>query len=75
MEDISLRYLDPIAYQEIESALAMKAKNGKPSSIRYKKSRFMTAVSSVIPNVSSGRPVKSINGIYRKVFVQGKSYG
>ena len=25
MEDISLRYLDPIGYREIESALAMKS--------------------------------------------------
>ena len=72
MEDISLRYLDPIGYHEIESALAMKA-NEREAFIEKIKKQIYDRVSSVIPNVHLGGRVKSINGIYRKVFVQGKS--
>lgn len=72
MEDISLQYLDPIGYHEIESALAMKA-NEREAFIEKIKKQIYDRVSSVIPNVHLGGRVKSINGIYRKVFVQGKS--
>ena len=62
MEDISLRYLDPIGYHEIESALAMKSGEREEFINKIKKQIYDRV----------GR-VKSINGIYRKVFVQGKS--
>ena len=72
MEDISLRYLDPIGYHEIESALAMKS-GEREEFINKIKKQIYDRVSSVIPNVHLEGRVKSINGIYRKVFVQGKS--
>lgn len=72
MEDISLRYLDPIGYHEIESALAMKS-GEREEFINKIKKQIYERVSSVIPNVHLEGRVKSINGIYRKVFVQGKS--
>lgn len=72
MEDISLRYLDPIGYHEIESALAMKS-GEREEFINKIKKQIYDRVSSVISNVHLEGRVKSINGIYRKVFVQGKS--
>ena len=72
MEDISLRYLVPIGYHEIESALAMKS-GEREEFINKIKKQIYDRVSSVIPNVHLEGRVKSINGIYRKVFVQGKS--
>ncbi|MFR3201416.1 MAG: RelA/SpoT family protein [[Clostridium] leptum] len=72
MDDISLRYLDPIGYHEIESALAMKS-GEREEFINKIKKQIYDRVSSVIPNVHLEGRVKSINGIYRKVFVQGKS--
>ena len=72
MEDISLRYLDPIGYHEIESALAMKS-GEREEFINKIKKQIYDRVSSVIPNVHLEGRVKSINGIYRKLFVQGKS--
>lgn len=72
MEDISLRYLDPIGYHEIESALAMKS-GEREEFINKIKKQIYDRVSSVIPNVHLEGRVKSINGIYRKVFAQGKS--
>ena len=72
MEDISLRYLDPIGYHEIESALAMKS-GEREEFINKIKKQIYDRVSSVIPNVHLEGRVKSINGIYHKMFVQGKS--
>lgn len=72
LEDRSLRCLDPIAYQEIESALALKSAD-REEFIRTIKERIIKRVSPIIPNVYLEGRVKSINGIYRKVFVQGKS--
>ena len=72
MEDISLRYLAPIGYHEIESALAMKS-GEREEFINKIKKQIYDRISSVIPNVHLEGRVKSINGIYRKVFVQGKS--
>ena len=50
----------------------MKA-NEREAFIEKIKKQIYDRVSSVIPNVHLGGRVKSINGIYRKVFVQGKS--
>lgn len=72
LEDISLRYLDPIAYQEIESGLAMRSGERK-AFIEVTKQRIYDRVSPEIPNVYLEGRVKSINGIYRKMFIQGKS--
>ena len=72
LEDISLRYLDPIAYQEIESGLAMRSGERK-AFIEVTKKRIYDRISPEIPNVYLEGRVKSINGIYRKMFIQGKS--
>ena len=72
LEDRSLRCLDPVAYQEIENALALKAAD-REKFIATIKQRIIDRVSPMIPNVYLEGRVKSINGIYRKVFVQGKS--
>ena len=72
LEDISLRYLDPIAYQEIESGLAMRSGERK-AFIEGTKKRIYDRISPEIPNVYLEGRVKSINGIYRKMFIQGKS--
>lgn len=72
MEDISLRYLDPIAYKEIEDTMNLK-KTARQEFIEKTKKHIMKRVSQYIPNVYLEGRVKSVNGIYRKVFIQGKS--
>lgn len=72
MEDISLRYLDPVAYKEIEDTMNLK-KSNRQEFIEKTKKNIMKRVSKYIPNVHLEGRVKSVNGIYRKVFVQGKS--
>ena len=72
LEDLSLRILDPVAYQEIESGLELHA-NERRQFIELTQQRIRDRVSQTIPNVYLEGRVKSINGIYRKMFVQGRS--
>lgn len=72
LEDRSLRYLDPVGYQEIRDLLA--ANGGK---------EFVVGVASVIQQrlAENGMPdammksrVKSIYGVYRKMFIQDRDF-
>ena len=72
LEDLSLRYLDPVAYREIEDTLAMQSKD-RIAFIERTKDEIRQRVSDIIPNVYLEGRVKSINGIFRKMFIQGKS--
>lgn len=73
LEDTSIKCLDPIAYKEIEDALALR-KSDRENFIKIIKQRIFDRVSPIIPNVYLEGRVKSINGIYRKVYVQNKSF-
>ncbi len=74
IEDISFRYLDPYAYNEIEQMLKIKTDERESFIESIKKQiteRFAEANFSRPPQVD-GR-VKSIYGIYKKAFMQGKN--
>lgn len=72
LEDLSLRILDPVAYQEIENGLELHA-NERKAFIELTQKNIRERVVQSIPNVYLEGRVKSINGIYRKMFVQGRS--
>lgn len=72
LEDISLRYLDPIAYTEIESQLT--AREARQQFLSTIKQRIYDRVKIEHPNAYLEGRVKSVYGIYRKVFVQGRSF-
>ncbi len=70
LEDLSLKYLDPVAYKEIEDALELRRED-REKFLSIIKKRIKEKVSPFIKdNYLEGR-VKSINGIYRKMFVKG----
>lgn len=73
LEDISLKYLDPIAYEEIEDVLDERGENGR-TFIESAKEKIKERVSQTIPNVYIEGRVKSINGIYRKIFMEGRNF-
>ena len=73
LEDLSIRYLDPYGYQEIEELLAFRADERQEflDSIKQKiEERF---AGEDIKMSISGR-VKSVYGIYRKMYMQGKNF-
>ena len=72
LEDISIRYLDPVAYKEIDKILSLR-KSDRELFIEKTKKYISDHLEGFIPNFHLEGRVKSINGIYRKIFVQGKS--
>ena len=73
LEDLSLRILDPVAYEEIEQALEKRrlARSDLLESVQERLRERLTAHG--IRHYVAGR-VKSIPGIYRKMYVQQKSF-
>lgn len=72
LEDISLKYLDPIAYNEIENSLKLE-KDVRTKFIELIKKRIHDRIGSHVPGAVLEGRVKTINGIYEKVFVRGKT--
>lgn len=72
LEDRSLQYLDPIGYKEIEDALLL-TEEGRDKFIDSIKAQIVEKSEEIIPNVYISGRVKSINSIYRKTFMQGKT--
>ena len=73
LEDRALYFLDPIAYREIQENLEKRA-NGRTAVIESIKKRILDRLSEydIHPHIE-GR-VKSIYGIYRKVYVAGREF-
>lgn len=75
IEDLAFRYLDPYAYGEIERMLQIRSDQRESfiESIKAEISeRFAAENFGSVPQID-GR-VKSIYGIYKKAFLQGKSF-
>ena len=75
LEDLSIKHLDPIAYNEIEELLKHR-KEQREKILKDINEKIEEHLHNTIPNVSVAiqARVKSIHGIYRKMFVQGKDF-
>lgn len=73
LEDLSIATLDPIAYREIEQSLSSR-KQYREALIESIKERIRERVSPFVPDIYIEGRIKSIHGIYRKMYVQGKSF-
>ena len=74
LEDLSLKYLDPISYQEIEQSLNKKKEERDHflQTIKEKIGDRLEKENHIEPHIE-GR-VKSFYGIYRKVYMQGRNF-
>ena len=72
LEDLSIRYLDPIAYEEIETELKL-SENERNAFIENIKFKILDKIGDSIPNVTINGRVKSALSIYRKTYMQGKT--
>ena len=73
MEDLCISYLEPEKYQEIKKLLSKKAKQLQKSLDGLKKRIADVLFQKEIPFEISSR-VKSINSIYRKMYVKGHPF-
>lgn len=72
MEDLSLQYLDPVGYNEIETSLQKKMADGQ-GFINRIMDQISKRVSEYISGAKLSGRVKSIHGIYKKLIIQGKA--
>ena len=72
LEDISIRILDPIGYEEIENELLLK-KDERDKFIEKIKEEITERTGDNVKNIYVAGRVKSINSIYRKTFMKGKT--
>lgn len=75
LEDLAIKHLDPIAYNEIEELLKVR-KHQRIQILEEIEKRIETRLNEELPNVNmsfQGR-VKSIHGIYRKMYVQNRDF-
>ena len=73
LEDLSIRYLDPYGYAEIEELLAFRKEERQDFLDSIKKKIEDRFKGEKMEMSISGR-VKSVYGIYRKMYMQGKNF-
>ncbi len=75
LEDLAIKHLDPIAYAEIEDSL-LHRKNHREQILNEIKEKIRERLEEVLPGVkiSYQSRVKSIHGIYRKMYIQGRDF-
>lgn len=75
LEDLAIKHLDPVAYGEIEDLLKHR-KNHREQILSEIRGRIEERLKETMPNATfsfQGR-VKSIHGIYRKMYAQGRTF-
>ncbi len=73
LEDLAIAHLDPVAYKEIENLLASK-KTYREQFLKDIQERIRRRVTEFVPDIYIEGRVKSIHGIYRKMYIQGKAF-
>ena len=73
LEDLAIYYLDPIAYKEIEQNLSMKKEQGEKF-LNEITTQIEEKITPVMKNVQITSRVKSVHGIFRKVYIKGKNF-
>ena len=73
LEDLAIRYLDPVAYQEIENSLSMKKAEGE-AFLKEITGQLRDKLEPIMKNCRITSRVKSVHGIFRKIYVKGKNF-
>ena len=73
LEDLAIAILDPVAYKEIEQALELREEE-RASFIESIKERIDKRLHGAVTHYTIDGRVKSIHGIYRKMYIQGRHF-
>ena len=73
LEDLAISYLDPVAYKEIQEKLEHQQSKRKEYLDSIQK-KISDRIKQVVPNSSISGRIKIVHGIYRKMYMQGKSF-
>ena len=73
LEDRAIRFLDPIAYADIEKSLDQMSKS-RLEFLEETKAKIGERIASVVKNPQIDGRIKSVHGIYRKMYMQNKNF-
>ena len=73
LEDLSISYLDPVAYHEIENSLENQSKS-RNEFLSDIKERIGARIETVVSGAHVSGRIKSVHGIYRKMYMQNKNF-
>ena len=73
LEDRAIRFLDPVAYAGIEENLRNSSRSGNDF-LEHTKEKILERVHQFVPNAQISGRIKSVHGIYRKMYMQGKDF-
>lgn len=79
LEDIALKYLDPVAYEEITQMLQKQELNNSiylnnETYIEYIEQKVFNKIKNIASNAQINGRLKSHYGIYRKIYINGKDW-
>ena len=72
LEDLAISYLDPVAYKEIEHTLETQVES-RHEFLDSIKDQIRERVTKDVPNAHISGRIKSVHGIYRKTYMQGRT--
>lgn len=73
LEDRSISFLDPVAYHDIETRLEIQSSQ-RLEFLKQIQTRITDRVHETIKDAKVDGRIKSVHGIYRKMFIGGKSF-
>ncbi len=73
LEDRAIRFLDPVAYASIEENIKNSSRSGNDF-LEHTKEKILERVKEIVPDASISGRIKSVHGIYRKMYMQGKQF-
>lgn len=73
LEDLSISYLDPVAYREIGESLENQSKT-RNEFLADIQQRIRERIESVVSGAQVSGRIKSVHGIYRKMYMQNKNF-
>ncbi|MCL2508501.1 MAG: bifunctional (p)ppGpp synthetase/guanosine-3',5'-bis(diphosphate) 3'-pyrophosphohydrolase [Oscillospiraceae bacterium] len=73
LEDLSISFLDPVAYHEIESRLSEQSVS-RNEYLNEIKASITNRIRTVVSDASIDGRIKSVHGIYRKMYMQSKQF-
>ncbi len=73
LEDLSISYLDPVAYQDIADSLEKQGK-ARQEFLDNIKERISERAKEMVPDAQVSARIKSVHGIYRKMYMQNKNF-
>ena len=73
LEDLAIRFLDPIAYADIEKSLDLMSRS-RSEFLEETKAQIRARIATIVKDPKIDGRIKSVHGIYRKMYMQNKNF-